>query len=566
MIINKLYSSNDDFFEPIEFHEGLNIILGERSEGSEKRNGVGKSISIEFINFCLLKDIDKSRLKFLPKQIISQSHPIFLDIEIEGKLITIKRDLKKPHEVVIYDGIFCHELEVSDAKKYLLSKFQFRNKNLYCTFRNLVNPLIRDERCEFKSIPSYSDTNLKVPVDYSPHFFYLGIDSEPLRNAMTIKSEINADNSQKLKVKNQIETILGIDIKEAKSEYNKLKEERDELQIIVDSGAYDAFDIMDEEYQNINSELNDIRIKLSSLQLKIRQAKKLTRDEDLDTENIRIIYDKIQNGLGEIITRNIDEVISFKKRINDYTKNIAFKKIENFNKEILSLKLRREYLVREREIFSHDNNSIIAYDLKELIAKLAIKNELVNELKAFLKKLDDLELSIKTKKVSLDKEKLLLETTLMTCEDLLNSFEKVILDAHKKIFDDYSASFNIKVNNTKEIVSFDLRIKEDGGHSNERAKVFIYDFSMLLHDRTYSNHLGFLVHDNIFDNDNDTLEKSLNYINDALLSFPYESQYILTINSDKLIGLKLNFDIDDYVRAVFTKEDKFLKRDYEESK
>ncbi|MEZ9078430.1 hypothetical protein AB4499_03890 [Vibrio cyclitrophicus] len=103
MIITKLYSSNDGFFEPIEFENGFNIILGERSDGSEKRNGVGKSISIEFINFCLLKDVEKSRLKYLPKSVISNSAPIFLELEFEGKILKIRRDLKNPGEVVIYD-------------------------------------------------------------------------------------------------------------------------------------------------------------------------------------------------------------------------------------------------------------------------------------------------------------------------------------------------------------------------------------------------------------------------------------------------------------------------------
>ena len=94
MIISKLYSSDDGFFRPIKFKNGFNVILGERSQGSEKRNGVGKSISIEFINFCLLKDLDKSRLRFLPKPIIAESSPIFLDVEFEGNKVTIKRDLK----------------------------------------------------------------------------------------------------------------------------------------------------------------------------------------------------------------------------------------------------------------------------------------------------------------------------------------------------------------------------------------------------------------------------------------------------------------------------------------
>lgn len=166
----------------------------------------------------------------------------------------------------------------------------------------------------------------------------------------------------------------------------------------------------------------------------------------------------------------------------------------------------------------------------------------------------------------MDREKLDIEVSLKESKDVLDSFENKILKAHFAIFDDYSSSFKVNVNNRKEIVDFELRIKEDGSHSNERAKVFIYDFSLLTHDHELSNHLGFLIHDNIFDNDNDTLEKSLNYIYDSLLGVNNDSQYILTLNSDKLSGLDLDFFIDSYVRASFTKEDKFLQQDYKEDK
>ncbi|MGR6860225.1 DUF2326 domain-containing protein [Aliivibrio salmonicida] len=530
-------------------------------------DGVGKSISIEFINFCLLKDVDKSRLKHLPKSIVSSSSPIFLDIEVEGKGLTIKRDLRKPNEVVIYDGILINTLDIDDAKKYLLNKFIFNNVNLYSTFRSLVNPLSRDERCEFKSIPSYSDTNLKVPVDYTAHFFYLGLDNEPLNNAMKIKSDINNEVNHKRKVTNQVETLLGKSIKDAKVEYNKLKEERDFLKKIVAEGDCSAFDILDDEYQVLDEELREIRIKLSSLRIQILQAKRIGNQDSIDTDSVRVIYEKVKNGLGDTISRNIDDVISFKNKINKYTKNVVTKKIESINSSVAKLKERREFLLSERNrlnISSKDSN--FEYDFNEAISKLAIKSELVSGLNAYLNKIDDLDTKIKVKKHGLESEKLDIEVLLKESEFLISSFESDILKAHFAIFDDHSSSFKVNVNNRKEIVDFDLRIKEDGSHSNERAKVFIYDFSLLTHDKKYSNHLGFLIHDNIFDNDNDTLGKSLNFIYDSLLMVNSDSQYILTINSDKLIGLDLGFSIHDYVRASFTKDEKFLKQDYKEEK
>lgn len=52
--INKLYSE-PEIFTPISFDFGVNIIMGEKSEKTNKKIGVGKSVCIEFINFCLLK-------------------------------------------------------------------------------------------------------------------------------------------------------------------------------------------------------------------------------------------------------------------------------------------------------------------------------------------------------------------------------------------------------------------------------------------------------------------------------------------------------------------------------
>jgi uncharacterized protein YydD (DUF2326 family) len=65
--INRLYSE-PEIFTPILFDFGVNIIMGEKSEKTNKKIGVGKSVCIEFINFCLLKRISDSRLNLIPKK------------------------------------------------------------------------------------------------------------------------------------------------------------------------------------------------------------------------------------------------------------------------------------------------------------------------------------------------------------------------------------------------------------------------------------------------------------------------------------------------------------------
>ena len=94
----------------------------------------------------------------------------------------------------------------------------------------------------------------------------------------------------------------------------------------------------------------------------------------------------------------------------------------------------------------------------------------------------------------------------------------------------------------------------------------MYDFALLINSETSQNHPGLLVHDNIFDVDQDTLIQSVNYIGENI-SLLNDKQYILTINSDKfsISDLdSLNLHLGDYSRAKFTKESRFLRKQYQE--
>lgn len=83
--INRLYSENG-IFEEIPFHDGVNIILGEKYDDSHvrgrKTNGVGKSMSMEFLDFCFLNDYDKSRIAKIPKDVFDLEENVMLDLKL----------------------------------------------------------------------------------------------------------------------------------------------------------------------------------------------------------------------------------------------------------------------------------------------------------------------------------------------------------------------------------------------------------------------------------------------------------------------------------------------------
>lgn len=151
-----------------------------------------------------------------------------------------------------------------------------------------------------------------------------------------------------------------------------------------------------------------------------------------------------------------------------------------------------------------------------------------------------------------------LDDLIIEAKQNIKNFEDTILDIHEYIMDTRGASFDIKIERKKQILSFEMRIDDDGSHSVDRTKVFIYDLALLFNEFTEKKHPKFLIHDNIFDVDNDTLEKSLNYL---AKKETQDFQYILTLNRDKVENQEnkiIELDINEHKIANFTKTERFL--------
>ena len=131
----KLYSIPQTF-DPIEFKDGINLILGEKVSESKtetrkdrKTNGVGKSMSVEFINFCLFKGEDSSRVMKIPFDKFAYDTKICLDLTINSKKVTIERTIDEPDKPSIeVDGEINLYKTADEALLYLTNLFYAKNK------------------------------------------------------------------------------------------------------------------------------------------------------------------------------------------------------------------------------------------------------------------------------------------------------------------------------------------------------------------------------------------------------------------------------------------------------
>jgi len=176
MRIDLLYTEPPTI-EPIRFVDGVNVILGESDQTSSKNNGVGKSLCIEFINFALLKKKSESRVSRIPEEIFDPATFVCVQFTLHGVTYTLKRSLAESDKPrLITAGRETIYSKVEDATNFLTGVMFPGYGPRTVSFREMLGPLIRDERSEFKSIVSYFDTRLRVPDNYAPHLMLLGID------------------------------------------------------------------------------------------------------------------------------------------------------------------------------------------------------------------------------------------------------------------------------------------------------------------------------------------------------------------------------------------------------
>lgn len=519
LTIKRLYSE-PSLFEPIDFFNGFNLTLGETTDNSFKTNGVGKSLCIEFINYALLKDHGKSRVSKIPKNDLPEGFEICLDFEVDDKKITIRRNVFKEDFPQLYvNGKLKPVANKSKVLEYLTSlTFGSISTNESPSFRSILGPLIRDEKSEFKSIIKCFDTDKRIPTDYVPHLYLLGVNPAPYNKANHLSRDLEKIRAAKSKVRENVEALTGKNISEAKADLNDLKNQADKTQKDIDRlENIEGYDIVKSEIIALEDEIEDKRARQEVLKSEISKIQLFKGDNYIDENEVADLYNQFKDGLGDLIKKELSEVSAFKKKIDDFQRSLINERKENVTKEIGALDEELKTLDnRYKEKVSLLDQEGLLKSLKKTIAIHQRRMEDYSSLNSFLEAFSNHEQERKDKDIERNNQIHLLDTYVIEAKDSVESIESLILEIHEYVYGNQQCSFDVEVKNNKEIVKFDLRIYDDGSHSIDREKVFFYDYALLTSPSTEGRHPGLLIHDNIFEVDRDTLIKNLDYINTTL--------------------------------------------------
>ena len=575
--LNRLYSESN-IFEEISFHDGVNIILGEKYDDSSvkgrKTNGVGKSMSIEFLDFGFLNDYEKSRIAKIPKEVFPLEENVILDLDIGDEAITIKRNRKQADQpVIIREGRTVSFDKLQDAREYLTGLiFPKLNGKKVPRFRNLFSFLMRDERSRFTEIIKCHDLTKKIPDDLSAHLFLLGFSLEAYKNTLETIKEIEAVNTVIAKDKKELTQEGKKKISDVKAELNALEDELQKLEDAIESfKTNETFDSMEADLIELEDLLDQLRKRQKALRYDYEKIRKMPKPEQIDDREIELVYNQFKSELGNAVVKSLNEVVGFKNKIEEFQRTLVNQKAKELESQLKSIAeqirvLDDEYSEKLKVI---DKKGVLK-NLKVSLKIYEAKKDSISHTKFLF---DQYEKNEKKKRMlNLQKTQQLMEidSEIEQNKEIMDDFIDTILEIHESIMGNKECSFSLQTVDKarkKTPVELTLRIYDDGSHSVDRTKVFIYDMALLFNQYTRDRHPLFLVHDNIFDVDQDTLVQCLNYIYKQEEQYQ-DFQYILTLNRDKIENEEqrklIQMDIDEHQVAVFTKEKKFLGRNYQE--
>lgn len=575
MLIKKL-RSEPEIFDTVEFSPGINFITGERLKGTKegnKTNGVGKSILVNFIDFCLLSDYKKNRISKVPTENLPLETNIILEFTCEGKEIMIIRSRKEQNTPTIYiNGVKKFFSSLNDARNYL-SKNIFGMDTSY-SLREMISPFKRKEKNGFNEIDNPDGSNNPEESRIIPYLCIFGLNIDLYRELNDKVSSFIEVHKYSKSFKNDIEQ-LGVNISEAAAHTNDLKSRLENIDTAVEElSQHELYETISEDISNLDFQLEKANAELVGIKEEIKKIECVPEYQKISKNDILAVYNDCKKSLGDLILREIDEIEKFKSIIDNFKIDIISQRKKTLleSKEKISKKINR--LSKQY----HDKTSVLdkkgnLRSLKTFLHEKEVKKQEYNKISFLFEQYEEQEKNKITVKAEREEMIVKLRADKEKQKSTILKFQETILELHEHLYGNRRASFDIEIKeakrfNQKVFASFHMETDDSGSARTAHEKILIFDLSLLFCPATRKRHPKFIIHDGAFEGVNeDTKFQVLNWLDQQQ---DEEFQYIVTINRDSFESQendgKFMFDFNQYVKAEYTKDNRFLKKKYIEQK
>ena len=516
-------SANKSTFHTINFKDGLNVVVGEQTvkEIGKTTNGVGKSLIIKLIDYCLGSDKNDAFSKNL------SGWEFYLTINSDGKEHVIKRSIDNPNTIIFDD----ENLNLTKLRELLHGQLAISSD---FSARDILRWFLRRNK---ESYNTYSKTNSREKDSGALRVlcYLLGLDYSYCTKKIKAKKEYDEAVSfyDKAFKESTFSKIMGIDSEDLELELSEINENIEKAEEELADCKYA------ENYSDIQAKCNSIGSKLVELNEKrfyyenrislINEA--LNKEISLSLQSVEELYKSVGAVWGEKLTKSLEDVETFHESLIRNRKRELNKSLQECNESIANI---------DKEIGSltSEYNELLEF-LRTHVAIEKYANQLryIDSLKNRKKELEQLENARKdtTRKIEEFKQafatdNILAQKYLDESSNTIAVLNKAFVKLAKQFYPDKKSGLIIKNNVGENQIRFDIdaRITSDG--SDGISSILIFCFDLLLISLKITN-FGFLYHDSLILSNVDSRQRETLF---KIINKDYRSfQYIINLNSDQ---------------------------------
>ncbi len=565
-MIHKVYAS-DNRFKSVEFQVGLNVILADKKQESEKkdsRNGLGKTTLINVMHFCLGADLNK---KLFPVEEI-KDWTFFIEIDLCGERITAARKIDNSGIIRVQGNVTRLPIKpekdekerfdfykANDWKKLLgtcLFGLTSTSRTKYIpTFRNLISYFMRSGVDAYSNPFSYFRS--QPPWNTQVHnTFLLGLNWDHASAAQEIKDKNKAVTSLNTAIKMGIVSSQG----ELEAERIRLQMETDkEKKALAEFKVHPQYQEIQEQANYITREIHDLSNENLMLRRKLERYENSIKSEHAP-ENSAVVqlYEEAGLHFGESLKKTLEEAKNFHNQIVKNRKHFLQAEVEEIKNKFSSNRKKIESGASDRAGLMNILQTYGALEEFTLLQERLLEKK--SQLELIKTKITDIQ-EISARKKEVKAEKIELETKLQRdYEQSRPEWEKAVSGFNENSQALYNESGKLIINVSDNGYSFDVEIPRSSSEGVSKMKIFCYDL-MLVNLLAGRGKIDFLVHDStIFDGvDSRQTAQALEHANHQAMQNGF--QYICAFNSDMLptSDFSEDFNIQNFVRLRLNDQD-----------
>ena len=362
MKLSKIYTNLPQYFKPIKFNDGLNIIFGKvKKIEDDKRDShnLGKSLLVDVIDFCLLKRITSEHFtKKLPEEL--SEIEFYLEIFLaKEKFLTIKREIKNNTKICFkessnsdQDLTKTHKEEWDQFELPLDRSVQYLDGELNLQaikpfdYRKGISYFLRKQK-DYDNVFQVEKFSLGKHIVWKPYIGkILGFTPEIIEKKYNYDNDIEKRNDELEQLKNE----LG----QPEESLDKLRARREaeDQRIGYLEGQLDSFDfkeqdlqISEDELQKIDEEIAYVNNEIYNFNSDLNEIKKsLDRDISFKIENVRKIFEEIGLCFQNQILKEYRDLENFNRSLTRDRSSRLREEKDKIEKRLMSLKESLEVL------------------------------------------------------------------------------------------------------------------------------------------------------------------------------------------------------------------------------